>query len=195
VDGGKSMTYGTIVADPPWPIRWTGGNRKAGWSSGSERVHAKRALPYETMSIEAIAALPVVNLAADDAHLFMWTLDRFLLDGSAAQVVRAWGFEPLPQMLVWRKANAGLGRHVRPAHEMIVMARRGEARFADVALPSVFDWRQPYENGAKAHSAKPDGALDTIEALSGGPYVELFARRARLGWDYYGDESLQTAAM
>jgi N6-adenosine-specific RNA methylase IME4 len=127
------MRYRTIVADPPWPIKWTGGNRKAGWSSGSRRVHAKRALPYEVMSIEGIAGLPIEGMADDDAHLFMWTLDRFLLDGSAARVVRAWGFEPLPQMMVWRKANAGLGRHIRPAHEMIVIGRRGDARLNELA--------------------------------------------------------------
>jgi N6-adenosine-specific RNA methylase IME4 len=32
-----------------------------------------------------------------------------------------------------------------------------------------------------------------VERASPGPYLELFARRARFGWDYYGDESLQTA--
>jgi N6-adenosine-specific RNA methylase IME4 len=45
------------------------------------------------------------------------------------------------------------------------------------------------------HSAKPDGFLDVVEQVSPGPYLELFARRARFGWDYYGDESLGTAHM
>ncbi len=190
-------TYRTLVADPPWPITWTGGSRKAGKSSGSTLVHGKKPLPYTTMALEQMRDLGelVRWKAEDDAHLFMWTLDRFVLNGWAPAVARAWGFEPLPHMIVWRKANPGLGRIVRPAHELLLIARRGNARLAEVAIPSVQDWKQPYENGAKAHSAKPDGALDLIEALSPGPYLELFARRARFGWDYYGDESLGTAEL
>lgn len=56
-------------------------------------------------------------------------------------------------------------------------------------------WKLPYEGGARKHSAKPDGALDLIERASPGPRVELFARRERLGWDTWGDESLGTATM
>jgi N6-adenosine-specific RNA methylase IME4 len=47
-----------------------------------------------------------------------------------------------------------------------------------------------------AHSAKPDAFYDMVEQVSPGPYMELFARRARLGdWDYWGDQSLGTAEM
>jgi N6-adenosine-specific RNA methylase IME4 len=45
------------------------------------------------------------------------------------------------------------------------------------------------------HSAKPDAFYDLVEAVSPGPYLELFARRARFGWSYWGDESLGTADM
>jgi len=191
------MKYRTIVADPPWPINWTGGSRRAGASSGSTKVHEKKPLPYKTMDLEQLRELGefVRWQAADDAHLFMWTPDRFLLNGWAASIMRAWGFEPLPQMLVWRKANAGLGRHIRPAHELLLLGRRGKARFAEVALPSVFDWKQVYENGAKAHSAKPDASFDVVEQLSSGPYLEMFARRERMGWDSWGDESLGTVEL
>jgi N6-adenosine-specific RNA methylase IME4 len=34
-----------------------------------------------------------------------------------------------------------------------------------------------------------------VQELSPGPYVELFARRGRFGWDYWGDESLQTVSL
>lgn len=46
-----------------------------------------------------------------------------------------------------------------------------------------------------AHSAKPDAFIDLVEQVSPGPYLELFARRARFGWDYWGDESLGTAVI
>jgi N6-adenosine-specific RNA methylase IME4 len=187
----EGMSYATIVADPPWPIEWRGGGATTpGEATGSKRSYKKRALPYETMPVEEIAAVDVASVAADDAHLFMWTLDRFVLDGSAQAVALAWGFEPLRQMIVWHKRSAGLGRFLRPAHELILIGRRGDARMNAASIPTVASWRQVYVNGAKAHSAKPDAALDTIEALSDGPYLEIFARRARLGWSYAGDQSI-----
>lgn len=182
------MRYRTIVADPPWPIRWSGGRTTAGRSSGSTRTYEKRALPYEPMSIEAICDMPVEDLGADDAHLFLWAVDRFVVEGDAARVCRHWDFEPLGWTLVWRKANPGLGRYVRPAHELVVVARRGNARLNEISVPSVFDWPQVYRNGSKVHSAKPEQMQDTVERMSPGPYLELFARRPRYGWHVWGDE-------
>lgn len=184
------MKYRTIVADPPWPIDWTRGKTTAGKSSGSARTYVKRALPYETESVDEMAMFNVRSLAHNDSHLFMWTLDRFLIDGSASRLCWSWGFEPLPGMIVWRKANAGLGRFIRPAHEMILIGRRGNARLNPISTTSVQDWRQTYVDGSKVHSAKPEGSLDLIESLSPGPYLELFARRNRLGWDTWGNEAL-----
>jgi N6-adenosine-specific RNA methylase IME4 len=62
---------------------------------------------------------------------------------------------------------------------------------------SVQRWHAPRarNNGGRIHSAKPDGALDLVEQASPGPYLEMFARRARFGWDYWGDESLETATV
>jgi N6-adenosine-specific RNA methylase IME4 len=186
------MPYRTIVVDPPWPIRWSGGWRKAGASTGSTLVHAKRALAYPTMTIEAIAALPVRELAEADAHLYLWVPDHFLIEGVAAHVCRAWGFEP-GRLLVWHKSNYGLGTFPRPQHEALVLAKRGTLAYRVRDVGSVQFWRAAYQNGARVHSRKPDAALDLIEQASYPPYVELFARRHRLGWDVWGDESANTA--
>src|SRR5947209_1877622 len=103
--GVSPQRYRTIVADPPWPIRWEGGK-------GGRR---RRAVPlaYDTMSIEDVCALPVAELADLDAHLFLWTTDEFLQEGVAVRVVRAWGFEPLRPTLIWRKPNFGMGHFPR----------------------------------------------------------------------------------
>lgn len=45
------------------------------------------------------------------------------------------------------------------------------------------------------HSEKPEAFLDLVEQVSPGPYCELFARRDRLGWDTWGNESLGTAEL
>jgi N6-adenosine-specific RNA methylase IME4 len=191
-----SGRYRTIVADPPWPIEWSGGGAMRLNGRGERHVNHKfnADLPYGRMSIEDICALPVGELAEPDAHLYLWIPDEFLIAGDGARVLRAWGF-PRGRLLIWRKTGFGLGRFPRPQHEALIVARRGSLAFRIADVGSVHTWKFPYENGARAHSRKPDGALDLIERASPGPYVELFARRARFGWDYWGDESLQTAVM
>lgn len=186
--------YRTIVADPPWPFQWGGG--KGG------RRRRETELGYKTMAVQEIAALPVADLAhPDGAFLFLWATDEVYREGQAVQVARAWGFEPCGPSLIWHKPNFGMGYFPRPAHESLLVCRRGRLKWNDtpaaVGTPSVQTWgagRAP-NNGGKVHSAKPDAALDLIERVAPGPYVELFARRARFGWDYWGDESLSTAEM
>lgn len=188
--------YRTIVADPPWPFQWGGG--KGG------RRRRETELGYRTMTVEEIAALPVADLAdPGGANLFMWATDEIYREGQAVAVVRAWGFEPVGPSLIWAKDNFGTGLFPRPAHEPLLVCRtRGTTaiwteHFDVRATPSVqrFGQGRGANNGGKVHSAKPDAALDLIERVSPGPYVELFARRARFGWDYWGDESLGTAEM
>jgi N6-adenosine-specific RNA methylase IME4 len=81
------------------------------------------------------------------------------------------------------------------SHEILLVCRRGAFTLpSETGVRSVQRWRQSYEFG-KRHSAKPEGALDLIEEHSPGPYVELFARRHRLGWDVWGDQSANTATL
>lgn len=187
------MLYATIVADPPWPFEWTGGGAYRTNGRGERHLNHrfKKGLGYDTMSIEELAALPVSDLAARDAHLYLWIPDTHLVEGHGATIVRAWGFEP-GRLIIWSKNGYGLGRFPRPAHESLIVCRRGSLPYAVADEGSVQNWKQPYENGVRVHSAKPDGALDLIERASPGPYLEMFARRARFGWDYAGDGSLGT---
>lgn len=187
--------YRAIAADPPWPLKWTMGMTRVNGRQERHRV-LKRALGYETMSIEGICALPVERLAADDAALFLWVPDQFLIEGDAGRVARAWGFKPGRVILWWAKRGYGLGTFPRPQHEALVVCTRGSIDFAVRDRGSVQEWKRPYENGARKHSAKPEGAYDLIEeAMGGGPYLELFARRGRLGWDHWGDQALQHVEM
>ena len=56
-------------------------------------------------------------------------------------------------------------------------------------LPTAYLWPR-----IGTHSVKPDAFYDLVEKASPGPYLELFARRARLGdWHYWGNQSLNTA--
>lgn len=184
--------YRTILADPPWPIIWTAGVTRVNGRHERHRI-LKRALGYPTMSVEEIAALPVADLAEADAHLYLWIPDRFLIEGVGARVVRAWGFEPGRVLLFWAKRGYGLGTFPRPQHEALIVAKRGSLDFRIRNAGSVQEWQVAYENGARVHSRKPEGAIDLIEQASPGPYVELFARRQRLGWCTWGLECFDTA--
>jgi N6-adenosine-specific RNA methylase IME4 len=179
--------YRTIVADPPWEV-------EKRIRAGGRRARATE-VPYDFMSIDSLLALPIGGMAEADAHLYLWSTRRLFREGTAARVARAWGFEPVGEV-IWGLRNPGMGT---PAlandHEPVLVAVRGSLPFAIERPMGVHFWRQLYVNGGKAHSAKPDGFLDYVETASPGPYLELFARRARFGWDYWGDESLGTAEM
>lgn len=181
-----SAGYRTIVADPPWEVSPRMG-------AGGRRRRATQ-VPYSFLTLEEIKALNVGGMAASDAHLYLWTTRRLFREGEAAAVARAWGFEPKGE-IIWGLRNAGMGGFLGNGHEPILVATRGRCPFPKNLLPGGVEfWRQTYLHG-KQHSAKPDAFLDLVEQVSPGPYVELFARRARFGWDYWGDESLGTAVM
>lgn len=204
------MRYRTIVADPPWPMPETG--KRTAATEATAGVHIAKGgrevdgawwgtvtdktvrLPYQTMTLAEIAALPVADLAEDGAHLYLWTTNRFLEDAYA--VARDWGFRPA-QLLTWCKPpmGVGFGGAFTTTTEFCIFARRGTLAHLARQDSSWWRWSRPYENGAIAHSAKPDAFIDLVEQVSPGPYLEMFARRARFGWDYWGDESLSTVEM
>lgn len=189
--------YRTIVADPPWPYNegWPGASTspRSNMNRGvvPEAAKKRKPLPYRAMPCAEIEALPVAQLAAKDAHLFLWTTNRYVL--SAYSIVNAWGFRP-SQLLTWCKPRRGIGPGglFASTSEFILYARRGKPSHLRRIDSSWWEWPRAI-NGE--HSSKPDGFLDLIEEACPGPYLELFARRARLGWDYLGDESLNTAVI
>lgn len=179
--------YRTIVADPPWEIapRIGAGGRRA----------RETTVPYAFMSVDAICALTIP--AADDAHLFLWCTRKVFREGIGAQVARAWGFEPIGE-IIWGLRNGGIGgRFLSNDHEPVLIARRGHIQFATEPGGGVHFWKQLYAMTpegvpAKVHSAKPEAFLDLVEQVSPGPYLEMFSRRARFGWDTWGDQALRT---
>lgn len=182
--------YKAIVADPPWRVSGSQGDGRP-WASKGGRRSRETFFPYETQTLEWIEALPVGELASPHSHLYLWVPARFNREGHGVDV-RAWGFEVVSE-IVWDKLNFGLGKFPRPQHEIVLVCRRGKLPFQVNNVGSVQRWHQPRAkgNGGRIHSAKPDGFLDLVEQASPGPYLELFARRQRLGWDTWGDEALE----
>ena len=86
-----------IVADPPWDVK--AGPAGAGYILNDDGVQSwdnvsrpSRDLPYKSLSVDQIAALPVERLADTAAHLYLWTINRYVED--AYRVARSWGFAP-----------------------------------------------------------------------------------------------------
>lgn len=173
--------YRTIVADPPWHV-------KAGPRSLHDPRERSRDLVYPTMTVEQISAIPVSEMANDDAHLYLWTINAYV--EAAYSIARAWGFTP-STLLVWAKApkGRGLGGTFATATEYVLFARRGSLAAKTRIDRNWWQWHRGL------HSAKPEHFIDMVETVSPPPYVELFARRHRLGWDVWGNESANTATL
>lgn len=194
---GSRRRYRTIVVDPPWPYKEgfagirgpsTRPEKRAGWRP--RVVMHRPTLPYPAFSVEQITQLPIPDLAARDCRIFLWTTQRYLPD--AFGVLAAWRFN-YRQTLVWNKAtfNGAFGGSIAPNNiEFVLVGRRGAPPVITRLGGCLFDGRGNVGRG-NLHSAKPDTFLDLVEQVSPGPYAELFARRARLGWDYpIGDQAL-----
>ena len=157
--------FATILVDPPWPAQ-----------SGEKH--------YRTMSLARITALPVGQLAARDAHLWLWTTNALL--PTAYEVAEAWGFtvrSPLTRV----KFRLGLGGRyqLRNATEQLLFCTRGRAPLGSRSQPTWFN------APVTEHSRKPAEQFAIIERVSPGPYLELFARRrpeSNQPWAVWGDQ-------
>lgn len=184
--------YACIVADPPWKVsagRTIGAYEvREGKQLFGVRDNTSRKLSYPSMSVEEIKALQVEPLAATDAHLYLWTVNRYLED--AFSVARAWGFR-FSTLLTWAKnpMGGGLGGDAYGlSTEFCLFCRRGSLKAKERIGTTWFNWKRPYKNGYPQHSAKPPEFVELVERVSPGPYVELFARQKREGWHAWGNE-------
>lgn len=184
--------YSTIVADPPWPYEAPGkyGNTLE-HSPNRDKTIAKEGAGsrarYGAMSIDDICALPVESVAAENAHLYLWTTNQFLVE--AHSVARAWGFRQ-STVITWVKTRHAdgqpsmkMGYYYRSATEHCLFCVRGRLRLRGPARATAFlAPRGP-------HSKKPEAFFDMVEEQSPGQYLELFARQRRLGWDVWGNQA------
>ena len=173
--------YSTIYADPPWRFE----NR-----TGKMAPEHKRLNRYSTMSLEEIEALPVSKIAADKSHLYLWVPNALLPDG--LQVMEKWGFQ-YKSNLIWEKVRKdgfpdgrGVGFYFRNVTEILLFGIRGENnRTLDPARSQV----NLIRSMKREHSRKPDEFVQLIQACSPGPYLEMFARGDREGWDMWGNQA------
>ncbi len=204
--------FSTIVADPPWDY-----SRKlsGGGTSGYSPVHQSRggsrgaANHYPTLTLEELQTLPVQSVAADRAHLYLWTTSSFVVE--AHVLAESWGFSP-KVLVPWIKTKKnshshvlqsggdlyagvrmGMGLYIRHCAEFILFCVRGKSPTARNDVLGVLFAPQG------KHSEKPSEAYNFIDRLSPPPRLELFAREPREGYQVWGnqvnDSSSQTKTL
>jgi N6-adenosine-specific RNA methylase IME4 len=161
-----------ILADCPWEWDTAGGRRGANTQY------------YPTMPLDAICALPVAQVAFDDAFLFLWVPPALLKEAGFA-VLSAWDFE-YKINITWDKlTHYGRGAYVRTVHEHLLVGVRPKTptHFIDNDMISMIRHRL-----SRRHSEKPAIVHESIQRATPGPYLELFARRRVKGWDTFGNQ-------
>jgi N6-adenosine-specific RNA methylase IME4 len=183
--------FRAVHADPPW-----------GFRSNSVAKPGRNAMRhYSCPRPDEIAALPVRDVVARDAFLWLWVSGPFLVIGAHLPIVRAWGFEPTAIGFTWVKLrrlhepnqlrllplaesdlHVGLGHTTRKSAEFCLLGRRGNPRRLSA------DVREVIFAPVREHSRKPDEVYGRIERFCAGPYLDLFGRRSRPNWTVWGNE-------
>lgn len=165
--------YRCILADPPWEERGGGGR------GAQEHYPLLKTPDVIRVMVSATCWRP-----ARAAHLWLWVTNNFLEDGLL--VMRALGFRYVTNA-VWVKDKFGLGQYLRGQHELLLFGVRGSLPALE-AVPSVIVAPRT------RHSEKPEESYRVVEKVSPGARLEMFSRRARSGWDAWGNEVAAPAA-
>lgn len=176
-DGWLTGQYAAVIIDPPWSY----GTERSRIGARNRRNLAAEA-HYATMNLDELAALDVGSLMAPGGHLWLWITNTGVVEGWHLPLLDAWQLRPVT-MLTWVKGGAPtLGRYARGTTEHVILAVKGWGGVPSAPYPHT------HFNAAKsAHSQKPAAFADIVERLKpDGPWLELFARDQRLGWDTWG---------
>jgi N6-adenosine-specific RNA methylase IME4 len=187
--------WGVVSIDPPWHTRLR----------DDDASHRGRCA-YPMMSDEEILALPIGDVAADDAYCLLWTTNNHI--ELAMQCLRRWNFNYTGGMIVWVKSTKatqeleddevklriGCGHYVRNAHEIVLIGRRGNVKaWSNLGIadfPSVL-----IEAPDPQHSRKPEkfyAVAERLRAAIGCSAIDIFARAKRVDndfWAVWGAES------
>lgn len=160
--------YSVIYADPPW--QYTSGDQHT-----DEAQETVLGTHYESMPLADICKMPVKEMAADNAGLFLWATSPTLEE--AFEVITAWGFEYKTSM-VWDKVAHNVGNYVSVRHELLLICVRGTMPRVTKLVDSV------HSEERSEHSRKPEHFRKVIEGMyPNAKRIELFARRHANGWD------------
>ena len=176
-DPHAPFAFDLVMADPPWP-----------WAAYSDKgLEKSPEAQYATMSMDAIAALPVGDLLAPGGVLFLWC--TWPLFHKQAALVERWGLEARTGG-AWAKRTAsgklrwGTGYLLRSVCEPFLIATLKGSGFRGASEPNLID------GVAREHSRKPEEAYALLErVLPDARRLDLFSRQTRPGWAAWGFEA------
>lgn len=177
----KRGHYGAILIDCPWGYLTRGKGRRLAVPQRAKTQH------YPVMSLDELKALPVGLLAAENCSLFMWTFGTFYKQ--AIELGESWGYRYVTDVFQWPKRTKsgkptfGLGHWSRRSVETVLLFSLGRPKRLNKGV------RQELSGAVREHSQKPDSIYEGVEALVSGPYLEMFARTRRIGWDVWGNDT------
>jgi N6-adenosine-specific RNA methylase IME4 len=198
------LRYGAILVDPPWrmkmySVKGMGRSPDGPVTRGMQRQNNPER-HYATMALDDIKALPVNQLAAPHCALFMWVIDPMI--PQALAVGAAWGFTFKTVAFYWAKERRitserhklhtdpdhkrfpiGTGYWTRSNPEQCLLFVTGQPKRLSAAV------RKLIISPRREHSRKPDECAAAIQKLVAGPYVELFSRTPRPGWESWGNQA------
>lgn len=167
--------YRVLYADPPWQYK----DKSLRFGEEDRRGVSSATQQYQLMSLDDIKQLKIP--AQSNSYLFLWATNPLLRE--AFDVMMSWGFD-YKTTITWIKPSFGLGYYFRGKTEHLLFGTKGKpGRLLRRDLPNIL-----YGKSSR-HSAKPDSAYELIEAACDAPYLELFARNRRYGWDVWGNEA------
>jgi N6-adenosine-specific RNA methylase IME4 len=170
-------TYRIILADPPWKYHCS-------------QVNSAEDHHYDSLNDTQLCNYrpgsgkrTVKELADKNAVLFLWVTAPML--ERCFPIIEAWGFK-YKTFFVWDKVKHNVGHYNSVRHELLLICTRGSC-MPDTG--KLIDSVQTIERSDK-HSEKPEEFYDIIDAMyDHGRKLELFSRKARIGWDADGNEA------
>ncbi len=170
------MRFNTVVVDPPWPISMSG--QKAG------RHSQAGTLPYQAMSLQDIAWLPIPSLLNPGAHVYLWCTNQVLRQ--AFNILETWGLRYHLTMVMTKPSGMAPAMGYVFATEFCLLAFNGRPMQKFTSIGELNWFSRPSTRGT--HSSKPTEFYQRVERMSPSPYADLFARQSRKGWSVWGDE-------
>lgn len=173
--------YGAVVIDPPW--RFSAGTKS-------------RPQHYGRMTLAEVKALPVRGLLRPEGgRVFLWITAPLL--HRIPEIAKAWRLRyssAIPWIKLWPSGDPlffhrpsiarGTGFEVAGNAEYVVILKAGRPHSIK-GNPFSGVWIEP----RREHSRKPPNLHEEIEARIPGPYLEVFARASRPGWDVCGNQT------
>ena len=165
--------YAVIVVDPPWHYSRIGYKNKQLTPIPDQ---------YPLMSLSDIVALPIIDLAALDCHLFLWSTQKYLR--RAFTLIEDWGFV-YKRLMVWHKEPQGVQLPGLPDYncEFVLHGTRGKPQWQDVKR-----FKLCFTARRRRHSEKPSEFYELLERVTPSPRIDLFARKRHSGFDAWGNE-------